>query len=96
MLAQLPAKQESGYISEYMSAQKRQFTVIQGATHFSFMQLCKAGAEELINKDAPCEGIVCQDGAGANRVAIHKKLIREISVFLNSSLNYRSFVDGTQ
>lgn len=85
-LAELPFSQESGYIAARMDPRLSQFEVIDGATHFSFMQLCKIGAEELINEESPGDGIVCRDGSGANRADIHKRLVREISSFMNSSL----------
>ena len=87
-LARLPSNQESGYIAEYMDPRRVQFKVIEGATHFSFMQVCKAGAEALIEQGSPGDGIVCHDGNGMNRAEIHQRLIRQISKFLNSSLNY--------
>ena len=95
-LAELPFRQESGYIAAHMAPRRSQFEVIDGATHFSFMQLCKTGAEELINEESPGDGIVCRDGIGANRADIHKKLVREISLFLNSSLNYHLPADETK
>ncbi|MCO7261722.1 MULTISPECIES: alpha/beta fold hydrolase [Dickeya] len=87
-LGELPFSQESGYIAAQMSPQWSQFHTIDGATHFSFMQLCKTGAEQLIDEDSPGNGIVCRDGNGASRTDIHKELVREISSFLNLSLNY--------
>ncbi|MBS1205267.1 MAG: Platelet-activating factor acetylhydrolase plasma/intracellular isoform [Proteobacteria bacterium] len=95
-LAELPFRQESGYIAARMDPRRVQFEVIDGATHFSFMQVCKTGAEELIDEESPGDSIVCRDGNGASRADIHKKLVREISLFLNSSLNYHVPADETK
>ncbi len=89
-LAQLPAGQESKYLAAGMRAQWRQFAIVDGATHFSFMQLCKPGAETLINEESPGDGVVCRDGSGASRPGIHQELVRKISAFLNSSLDYHA------
>lgn len=94
-LADLPAEQESGYLATSMRQEWRQFAIIKGATHFSFMQLCKPGAEILINEESPGEGMVCQDGLGKKRTDIHQELVGKISLFLNSSLNYHQPADGT-
>ncbi|WP_449547138.1 alpha/beta hydrolase family protein [Lelliottia amnigena] len=95
-LGELPADQESGYIAAEMNPDWRQYERVEGATHFSFMQLCKPGAEILLNEDSPGDDIVCQDGPRAKRVAIHQRLIRKISAFLNSSLDYPASSAGTR
>ena len=87
-LAELPAEQESAWLADRIRTEWRQFEIIKGATHFSFMQLCKPGAEILINEASPGEGIICQDGPGGKRVDIHQGLVEKIGSFLNSSLNY--------
>jgi len=87
-LAALPAEQESAYLAASMRPEWRQLGIIEGATHFSFMQLCKPGAAALINKESPGDDIVCEDGLGAKRTDIHQDLFEKISAFLNSSLDY--------
>lgn len=94
-LAKLPAGQESEYLAAKMKPNFRQYEVIQGATHFSFMQLCKTGAENLLNEESPGDEIVCQDGTHANRADIHRNLVLKISQFLNSSLDYFAPPVGT-
>ncbi|WP_413722795.1 alpha/beta hydrolase family protein [Sodalis sp. RH24] len=89
-LAALPAEEESGYLAAAMRPQWRQFDIIDGATHFSFMSLCKPGAETLINEESPGDGIVCRDGSGASRSGIHQALVGKISAFLNASLDYHA------
>ncbi|WEJ91064.1 MAG: alpha/beta hydrolase [Klebsiella huaxiensis] len=92
-LAALPAKQESGYLASEIPDRWAKFELVNGATHFSFMQLCKPGAVALIEEDSPGDGIVCQDGEGANRASIHQIVAQKVMVFLNSSLDYRAPVD---
>lgn len=84
----VPAQLESGYLMRFLSTDRAQFVSVAGATHFSFMQLCKPGAQALIEEEAPGEGIVCQDGTGASREQIHQQLINQISQFLNRALDY--------
>lgn len=92
-LADLDAQQESGYLAAGMN---RQYEVVEGATHFSFMQLCKPAGEALIEEETPGDGIVCQDASGGNRSAIHQALIPKIGMFLNSALDYHAPADGTR
>ena len=95
-VAELPAGQESGYLAAKMNPDWRQYEVVEGATHFSFMQLCKPGAENLLNEESPGDEIVCQDGPHAKRSTIHQNLVRKISAFLNSSLDYAASSGGTK
>lgn len=95
-LAELPAGQESGYLAANMKPNWRHYEVIDGATHFSFMQLCKPGAENLLNEESPGDEVVCQDGPQAKRADIHQNLVAKISAFLNSSLDYSAPAGGTR
>lgn len=91
----VPAQLESGYLMRFLPADRAQFVSVAGATHFSFMQLCKPGAQALIEEDAPGEGVVCQDGARASREQIHHQLINQISHFLDRALDYSPRNDDT-
>jgi predicted dienelactone hydrolase len=84
----VPARLESGYLFNSLPADHRHFISVAGATHFSFMQECRSGAEALIEAEDPGEGIVCRDGGGLSRHAIHQQLSTQIAQFLNQSLNY--------
>lgn len=84
----VPAQLESGYLADFLPVSTRQSMSVNGATHFSFMQECKVGAEALINAEAPGEGIVCHDGGTLSRSAIHQQLLGRISRFLNQALDY--------
>lgn len=59
-IGDLPQAEESGFLADYLPRDMHQYHVYEDATHFSFMQLCKEGAIELIEEEAPSDGIVCQ------------------------------------
>ncbi|EOT1172884.1 alpha/beta hydrolase family protein [Cronobacter dublinensis] len=84
----LPARLESGYLQRYIPAAKQRAQSVTGATHFSFMQLCKPGAKALIEEHDPGEGIVCDDGGSLSRADIHQTLSDTISAFLQQALDY--------
>lgn len=92
----LPARLESGYLLEFIPAAWQRYIRVEGATHFSFMQLCKPGAADLIEKEAPGEGIVCQDGGGVSRSDIHQRLADEIGAFLHQALALPPLSDDTR
>lgn len=87
-VGELPVKQESSYIATHIPSHMVNFKIVNGATHFSFMQICKKNAEYLINKESPGDGVVCHDGIDANREKIHAKLVHDISLFINKTLDY--------
>ncbi|OON38879.1 lipoprotein signal peptide [Izhakiella australiensis] len=85
---EVSAQLESEYLAAALPRQRVQFVSVAGATHFSFMQSCKPGAEAIINQNAPGEGIICLDGDHSSRAEIHQRLIGQISRFLSKALNY--------
>jgi len=85
---ELPARLESGYLAEHIPVALQRYVHVEGATHFSFMQLCKPGAAALIDAQDPGEGIVCQDGGSFSRAEIHQRLFKQISAFLQQTLVY--------
>lgn len=85
----VPARLESGYLFDSLPQNLRRYISVTGATHFSFMQMCKPGAEALIEAQDPGDGIVCRDGGNLTREAIHQQLFTTISQFLNQALNYQ-------
>jgi len=95
-VASLSAEQESGYLAASLPQEWRQFDIVEGTTHFSFMQQCKPGAEALINEGSPGDDIICQDAPEAKRAEIHQRLVDTISLFLNSSLGYSPSADERQ
>lgn len=91
---ELPARLESGYLAEYIPSAVRHDRSVEGATHFSFMQQCKPGASELIAEKEPGDEIVCQDGGTLSRANIHRRLVRDISTFLNQTLDFQPHTGG--
>ncbi|ALX80234.1 alpha/beta fold hydrolase [Cronobacter malonaticus] len=85
----VPAALESGYLAHALPGKFARAISVPGATHFSFMQLCKPGAAAVIDAQEPGEGIVCRDGAGFSREKIHQQLTTQISEFLNQTLRYQ-------
>lgn len=55
--------------------------VIDGAMHFSFLALCKPGAEEMLAEEG--DDPICTDPEGSDRAAIHGRIIAEIRGFLD-------------
>ena len=85
-IADLPAKAESGRLADALSAAAVHYEIVPDASHFSFMQLCKAGAERKIDQASPGDGIICRDGGQRSRVAIHQALEKTIIAFLAATL----------
>lgn len=85
-IGDLPAKLESGYVAENFATGKAQYVEIPDAMHFSFMQTCKPGAVEILDAEVPGDGIVCKDGKGRGREAIHREVADMIIAFLQKSI----------
>ncbi|WP_174804039.1 alpha/beta hydrolase family protein [Martelella limonii] len=81
-IGDLPAKMESGYLTQNLPTDSTVSVEIPDAIHFSFMQPCKPGAAELIEAEDPGEGIVCRDGGARSRAEIHAEVLGRISDFL--------------
>lgn len=81
-IGDLPQQFESGYLAEHLPLQKQSYRVYQGATHFSFMQLCKPGAVEILEQEFPGDGVICLDGKGQDRAELHQKIFTDIQSFL--------------
>lgn len=82
----LPAERESQYLAEHLPQPLTTYRRIDDATHFSFMGVCKPGAADLIEKEAPGEGVVCRDGGTRSREEIHDEVFTLVSDFLKRSL----------
>ncbi|WP_119273046.1 alpha/beta hydrolase family protein [Taklimakanibacter deserti] len=78
--------QDSRYLAEYLPQSTTTTAEIADALHFSFLQICKPGAVDLIEENAPGEGIVCKDGGGRARADIHRDVAQRIITFLAKSL----------
>lgn len=77
---------DSAYLAENLPAATTSSTQIPDALHFSFMQVCKPGAVEIIEEEAPGEGVVCKDGGTRDREAIHREAADMIITFLAKAL----------
>ena len=82
-IGDLPQAEESGFLAQYIPQNNREYTVYQDAAHFSFMQLCKPGAIELIEEENPGDGIVCKDGNDRSRDELHQVMYLDILAFLH-------------
>ncbi|MDN3616681.1 alpha/beta hydrolase family protein [Vibrio gallaecicus] len=82
-IGDLPQTLESGYIAEHMPLNSRQYKVYENATHFSFIQRCKAEAVAMLEEEVPGDGIICKDGLGASRSELHQLMLNDIVGFLN-------------
>lgn len=85
-IGDLPAKLESGYLAENLPKPTTTEIEIPDALHFSFMQLCKPGAVDLLEAEMPGEGIVCKDGDTRSRKAIHDEVAAGILDFLAKAI----------
>lgn len=77
---------DSLYLAEHLPKATTSFHMIADALHFSFLQLCKEGAVQLIEAESPGEGIVCTDGGNRGRDAIHRETVEMVLTFLAKSL----------
>lgn len=82
-IGDLPQALESGYIAKHMPLNSRQYKVYENATHFSFMQRCKAEAVAMLEEEVPGDGIICKDGFVASRGELHQLMLNDIVGFLN-------------
>jgi predicted dienelactone hydrolase len=84
-IGDLPQAEESGFLAQYIPSNNREYIVYPDAAHFSFMQLCKPGAIEMIEEEEPGDGIVCQDGNGRSRDDLHQVMYQDIIRFIQAS-----------
>ncbi|MFT2112007.1 alpha/beta hydrolase family protein [Marinomonas sp. 2405UD68-3] len=83
-IGDLPYQEESGFLAEYIPESMHRFIVYQDATHFSFMQVCKPGAIEILEDEYPGDGIICQYGGVRSRMALHNVMLEDIRTFLST------------
>lgn len=85
-IGDLPAEQETGWLARYLPSETTETVILPDAMHFSFLQLCKPGAEALIEAEDPGDGIVCRDGKERGRAAIHAEVLGRVTAFLDRSM----------
>ncbi|MFA7942492.1 alpha/beta hydrolase family protein [Pseudomonas brenneri] len=80
---ELPAELESADLAKRLPPASTRYVEISDATHFSFMAICKAGGEALIEESSPGDGMICRDGDGARpREVIQQQTASLIVEFL--------------
>lgn len=85
-IGDLPAKLESGYLAANLPDTNSRYVEISDAMHFSFMQLCKPDAIDLLEQDTPGDGIICKDGGRRDRQSIHRQVSDMILAFLTKAI----------
>lgn len=80
---ELPYTLQSAYLSKFIPGAT--LDVIADSTHFSFLQECKEGGSELIERYEPGEGIICLDNNGRSRAQLHAKIASDIIKFIGSA-----------
>lgn len=83
---ELPAQLESANLAHRLPPASSRYVEISDASHFSFMSLCKPGAQALLEEEVPGDGIICQDGEnGRPREVIQQQIVSLITGFLAQS-----------
>lgn len=82
---ELPSDMESGHMARHMPADTSLAMTIEDAGHFSFLQRCKPGGAAILEQEEPGDGIICADGGGRNRAAIHLQVVQTVIEFLRKS-----------
>ncbi len=84
----LPAELESANLSKRLPSATSRYVEISDASHFSFLSICKPGAEVMLEEDVPGDGIICRDGDnGRPREVIQQQITSLIAEFLQSPID---------
>ena len=82
---------ESGYVQEFLPKSSSTYIIIPDAMHFSFIQICKSNAIDILNQEKEREGIICKDGGSRDRSEIHREITHLIVDFLSKTFsNYKT------
>ena len=76
---------ESGLLAKLLPPISTQAMTIDDAGHFSFLQLCKPGGIAILEKEEPGDGMICLDGGGRGRAAIHQQVEKIVVDFLHKA-----------
>ena len=80
---ELPAELESANLVKRLPQASSRYVEIKDASHFSFMSMCKPGAQKILEEHVPGDGIICQDGdLGRARGVIQQQVASLIAEFL--------------
>lgn len=87
---ELPAELESANLAKRLSPTTSHYVEISDASHFSFMSMCKPGAQGMLEKEVPGDGIICRDGDGGRaRGVIQQQVASLIAEFLAQSAGHK-------
>jgi predicted dienelactone hydrolase len=75
----------SRYLAASLPSSRTTYREIPDARHFSFMAECKPGAVDILRADGHGDEIVCMDGSGRDRAALHAEIAGLIEQFLNGA-----------
>jgi predicted dienelactone hydrolase len=78
----MATNKDSRYIAQHLPKATSPYAEIAGSLHFSFMQICKPNAVEIIREESPGEEFVCKDGGTRSRETIHEETLHMIHAFL--------------
>jgi predicted dienelactone hydrolase len=84
--SQIPAALESHVLAKALPASSTRYVELADAAHFSFLPVCRPGAADMLARDSPDDAVVCRDGEGADREAIHRQIAAEVIRFLTEAL----------
>lgn len=85
----LPAELESANLAKRLPPASSRYVEISDASHFSFLSVCKPGAEAMLEEEVPGDGIICRDGDGNGarpRDLIQQQVTSLIAEFFQSSI----------
>lgn len=83
----LPAELESANLAKRLPPASSRYVEISDASHFSFLSMCKPGAQAMLEEEVPGDGIICLDGDnGRAREVIQQQVTSLIAEFLQSSV----------
>lgn len=87
---ELPAALESANLAKRLPAASSRYVEISDASHFTFMSMCKPGAQSVLEAEVPGDGIICRDGEnGRARDVIQQQVSSLIAAFLERSTGYK-------
>lgn len=81
------AQLESGYLQQFLAKSSSTYITIPDAMHFSFIQICKTNAIEILNQEKQGEGIICKDGGIRQRSEIHSEITHLVVNFLSDTFS---------
>lgn len=82
----LPAELESANLAKRLPPASSRYVELSDVSHFTFLQVCKPGAQAMLEEDVPGDGIICQDGENARpREELQHQITLLIAEFLQAS-----------